>query len=198
MVHGFVYELFRGVKRLNIAGLQIEKWIADFPSNVHIKKRETVRTDIQQKLNMKDDSFLGYIVGNYDEFDCCDGYIHLLCGGEESIEVVNAIGRDGLPQLFPGALVVAYDTNGNLFSINAGAAGNSNLGNVLYMSKEGFWWEDLEIHYAEFIKWLIHVTEEELTSCGWKSGAPLGEQQRIFSYIMGKAAAYNMFLKQKG
>jgi len=45
-----------------------------------------------------------------------DDYFRLLCGaGDDSIVDINAVNENGIPELFPGALVIAYDINGNLF-----------------------------------------------------------------------------------
>ena len=183
---------------MSVAGIQIEEWIAENSERTNGNRLKEQRVDIQASLKTKNDSFLGYVSGNFDRLDTCDNYFHLLCGGNDSITTVNAINSKGMPELFPGALVIAYDNNGNLFSLNCGANAKGNLGKVLYMPQDSFVWEDLDIGYAEFIKWVICATDQELLDGDWKCGEPLRNARSCIDYVIGKAAAYNMLLRQKG
>ena len=69
---------------------------------------------------------------------------------------------------------------------------------MLYLPKESFAWEDLDLSYAQFLKWLSGLTESELIINSWKSDAEYKPIDNIAEYLMGKAAAYNMFLRQRG
>lgn len=183
---------------MSVASVQTEEWIAENVERTNVNRLQEQRVDIQSLLKTRNDSFLGYVSGNFGRFDTCNDYFHLLCGGNDSITSLNAINSKGMPELFPGALVIAYDSNGNLFSLNCGANSNGNLGKVLYMPKDSFVWENLDISYAEFVKWVICVTDQELQVGYWKCGEPLKNTNSCIDYIIGKAAAYNMLLRQKG
>ena len=95
-------------------------------------------------------------------------------------------------------MIIYYDINGNIFALNSGACRDAAMGSVLYLTKESFAWEDLDLRYAQFLKWMSGLTSRDLIDNGWRpetGDKPIGD---ILEYLMGKAAAYNMFLKQVG
>ena len=183
----------------NNTAYQIKEWFINSPETMEFVNSIRRDFDSMAKLHVRDGSYLGEIVGDYSKVTFCTGYFSLLCGkGENSIVAFNALNDNGMPELFPGALIIAYDMNGNIFALNAGANPEASLGRVLYLPKESFAWEDLDISYAQFLKWISGVTEIELIINGWKAGKGTKPISNIAAYLMGKAAAYNMFLKQRG
>lgn len=179
------------------AAYQISEWFSDSPEKV-----ETVRSDGEDKESMKllhvhNGSYLGEITGGYSKITLCNGYFDLLCGkGDNSIVDINTLDEKGMPQLFPGALIIAHDVTGNIFALNSGACRDAGIGKVLYLPKYSFVWEDLDISYAQFLKWVSNVSTAELVNNGWKLGAEVRPIGNFVEYLMGKAAAYNMFLRQ--
>lgn len=178
------------------AEYQINEWFNNAPEKIEIvrnAKRDSYSMDI---LHVHDGSYLGEIVGGYSKVTLCAGYFDLLCGiGENSIVEINALSKNGMPGLFPGALIIAYDMNGNIFALNSGACKDAVIGRVIYLPKESFAWEDLDLSYAQFLKWVSGLTESELIINGWKPDAQFKTISNIAEYLMGKAAAYNMFIK---
>lgn len=178
------------------AELQINEWFKDTPEAIVLVKNTKRDSYSMTKLHVHDGSYLGEIVGNYSKVTLCAGYIGLLCGmGENSIVDINALDKNGMTELFPGALIIAYDMNGSIFALNSGACKGAGIGRVLYLPKESFAWEDLDLSYAQFLKWLSGLTENELIINGWKPDAEYKPISNIAEYLMGKAAAYNMFIK---
>ena len=161
-------------------------------------KRASCDVESLKKLRVHEDSFLGQITGFYEQISTCNGFILILCGkGNDSIIDLNALKQNGMPDLFPGALIIGYDKYGNIFALNAGADAKAEMGNVLYMSRESFIWEDLDMKYAIFLKWVFGITVHELEREGWKSEGGKEMVGDKVNYLVGKAAAYNMFLKQR-
>lgn len=181
------------------AEYQINEWFNNAPEKIEFVKNTKRDSYSMAKLHLHDGSYLGEIVGNYSKITLCAGYFSLLCGmGENSIVDINVLNKPGMPELFPRALIIAYDMNGNIFALNSGACKEAGIGRVLYLPKEGFAWEDLDLSYAQFLKWLSGLTENELIINGWKPDAEYKSISNIAEYLMGKAAAYNMFLRQRG
>lgn len=180
------------------AGLEISNWISTSPEKVKLVKKEICDIESLKKLKIHADSFLGQIVGFYEQLSVCNGFFHILCGeGNDSITNINVVKANGMPDLFPGALIIAYDKSGNIFALNAGADVKAELGNVLYMPKDSFTWEDLGFKYAVFLKWIFGITVNELEQGGWKLESKKEMVGNMAKYLIGKAAAYNMFLKQR-
>lgn len=181
------------------AAYHINTWFKDAP-----QKGSIVRSDRRDQVSMRrihvgEGSYLGEIVGTYSKVALCDGYFRLLCGaGDDSIVDINALSKNGIPELFPGALIIAYDINGDLFALNSGACGDADLGSVLYLTKDSFIWEQLDLRYAQFLKWISGLTSGDAISSGW--GPKMGDKPiaDVLEFIVGKAAAYNMFLRQMG
>ncbi len=181
------------------ASYQINEWFNNAPETIELVRNAKRDSFSTAKLHVHDGSYLGEIVGNYSTVTFCGGYFSLLCGmGKNSIVDINALNKDGMPELFPGALIIAYDMNGNIFALNSGACKEAKMGRVLYLPKESFAWEDLDLNYAQFLKWMSGLTENKLIINGWKSDADDKPISNIVEYLMGKAAAYNMFLKLRG
>ena len=183
----------------NTTGEQIRKWLEKSPGNPEVSRLEICDTDSLSALKITENSFIGQIVGHYSHMQLC-GHIHMLCGnGDDSLAELNAVDAYGMPRLFPRALIIAYDNGGGIFAVNAGAATYAKIGNVMYLPKEGFAWEDLGIRYSGFLKWACSVTEKTLLDGAWKQEYSQVIQGRLQDFIIGKAAAYNMFLMhQKG
>ena len=181
------------------ATYQINTWFNNASEKINFVKSDRKDLHSMTKLHVSDGSYLGEIVGNYSKVTICNGYISLLCGtGDDSIVDINAVNENGMPELFPGALIIAYDINGNIFALNSGACRDADMGSVLYLTKESFAWEKLDLRYAQFLKWISGLTSSDLVSNGWRPESgdkPIGD---ILKYLMGKAAAYNMFLNQGG
>ena len=181
------------------AEIQINEWFNNTPEAIEFVRHTKRDSYSMAKLHVHDGSYLGEIVGNYSKVILCAGYFCLLCGvGENSIVDINALNKNGMPELFPGALIIAHDMNGNIFALNSGACKEARMGRVLYLPKESFAWENLDLSYAQFLKWLSGITEGELIINGWKPDAEYKPISNITEYLMGKAAAYNMFLMQRG
>lgn len=181
------------------AEYQINEWFNNASEKIEFVKNTKRDSYSMAKLHLHDGSYLGEVVGNYSKITLCAGYFSLLCGmGENSIVDINVLNKPGMPELFPRALIIAYDMNGNIFALNSGACKEAGIGRVLYLPKEGFAWEDLDLSYAQFLKWLSGLTENELIINGWKPDAEYKSISNIAEYLMGKAAAYNMFLRQRG
>ncbi|MDE7352706.1 MAG: DUF2625 domain-containing protein [Acetatifactor sp.] len=182
-----------------IAAYQINSWFKDAQQKISLVRSGRRDLDSMIKLHVSEGSYLGEIVGTYSKIALCDGYFRLLCGaGDDSMVEINALNKNGMPELFPGALIIAYDINGNIFALNSGACRDAAMGSVLYLTKESFAWEDLDLRYAQFLKWMSGLTSRDLIDNGWRpetGDKPIGD---ILEYLMGKAAAYNMFLKQVG
>ena len=177
------------------AEFQINEWFNNTPEAIEFERNTKRDSYSMTKLHVH----VGEIVGNYSKVTLCAGYIGLLCGmGENSIIVINALNKNGMPELFSGALIIAYDMNGSIFALNSGACKEASLGRVLYLPKESFAWEDLDLSYAQFLKWLSGLTENELIINGWKPDAEYKSISNIAEYLKGKAAAYKMFLRQRG
>lgn len=181
------------------AAYQINSWFKNAQQKISLVSSDRKDLHSMKKLHVGDGSYLGEIVGTYSEVALCDGYFRLLCGtGDDSIIDINAVNENGMPELFPGALIIAYDIKGNLFALNSGACREAAMGRVLYLTKDSFVWENLDLRYAQFLKWISGLTSEDLISNGWRletSDKPMAD---ILEYLMGKAAAYNMFLRQGG
>lgn len=181
------------------AEFQINEWFNNTPEAIEFVRNTKRDSCSMTKLHVHDGSYLGEVVGNYSKVTLCSGYIDLLCGmGANSIVDINALNKNGMPELFPGALIIAYDMNGSIFALNSGACKEVGIGRVLYLPKESFAWEDLDLSYAQFLKWVSGLTENELIINGWKPDAEYKPISNIAEYLMGKAAAYNMFLRQRG
>ena len=181
------------------AAYQINVWLKNTMEKIDFVRTTVKDTDSMKKLHVHDGSYLGEIVGNYSRIAFCNGYISLLCSvGDTSIVDINALNKNGMPELFPGAMIIAYDINGDIFALNSGACEDADLGKVLYLPKESFAWENLDLSYAQFLKWVSGLTARELVINSWRPESgdkPIGD---IIKYLMGKAAAYNMFLMQRG
>ena len=177
------------------AAYQINEWFNNAPEPIEFVRNIKRDSFSMAKLHVHDGSYLGEIVGNYSKITLCAGYFNLLCGrGKNSIVDINALNKNGMPELFPGALIIAYDMNGNIFALNSGACKEAAMGKVLYLPKESFTWENLELSYAQILKWISGLTEGEMIINGWKSDAENKPINNIAEYLIGKAAAYNMFL----
>lgn len=175
----------------------IKEWLENSPERIDFKVNSLCDKDSLRQLRLTEESYLGYITGYYSHLCVCDGYINLLCGqGTDSITTINALDERGMPGLFPGALIIAYDTEGNLFALNGGVKASASLGNVLYLPKNSFYWEDLEIGYSSFLKWILGITAAELEKNAWKECDGKIYVPDINTFLLGKAAAYNIFLKQ--
>lgn len=72
------------------------------------------------------------------------------------------------------------------------------MGSVLYLTKDSFVWENLDLRYAQFLKWVSGLTAEDLIRNGWRPETGDKPIADILEFLMGKAAAYNMFLRQGG
>lgn len=178
---------------------QINSWFNNAQQKATLVRSGGRDLNSMKMLHVGEGSYLGEIVGTYSEVALCDGYFRLLCGaGDDSIIDINAVNKNGMPELFPGALIIAYDINGNLFALNSGACKEATMGSVLYLTKDSFAWENLDLRYAQFLKWMSGLTSEDMISNGWrpeKEDKPIAD---MLEYLMGKAAAYNMFLRQGG
>lgn len=180
------------------AEMEISNWIRTAPEKVEVIKKASCDIGTLKKLRVHEGSFLGHIAGFYDQISVCNGFIRLLCGeGNDSITNLNALNQNGMPGLFPYALIIAYDMYGNIFALNAGADAEAEMGNVLYMPRDSFIWENLDIKYAIFLKWVFGITFRELEQGGWKSQTGKELTGDTAKYLIGKASAYNMFLKQR-
>ena len=183
----------------NNASDQIKSWFRFAPEEVRLERNSKIDLESITRLHISEGSYLGEIVGTYSKVEMCNGYFRLLCGaGDDSIVDINALDKKGMPELFPGALIIAYDINGNIFALNSGACREATLGSVMYLPKESFSWETLDLRYAQLLKWITGLTSRDLTNNGWRpetGDMPIGD---ILEYLTGKAAAYNMFLKQRG
>lgn len=181
------------------AAYQINSWFDNAQQRVSAVKSSGKNLDSMKRLHVGEGSYLGEIVGTYSKIALCDGYFRLLCGaGDDSIIDINAVNKNGMPELFPGALIVAYDINGNLFALNSGACREATMGSVLYFTKDSFVWENLDLRYAQFLKWMSGLTSDDLINNGWRPETGDKPIANMLEYLMGKAAAYNMFLKQRG
>lgn len=181
------------------AAYQINSWFDNAQQMVTRVRSSGSNLDSMKMLHIGEGSYLGEIVGTYSKIALCDGYFRLLCGaGDDSIIDINAVNKNGMPELFPGALIVAYDINGNLFALNSGACREATMGSVLYLTKDSFVWENLDLRYAQFLKWMSGLTSEDLINNGWRPETGDKPIANMLEYLMGKAAAYNMFLKQRG
>lgn len=177
----------------------INEWLKNSPEKTITEKNNEEDKNSMAMLHVRNESFLGEIVGGYSRLSLCDGYFNILCGGGEySIVDHNGLDEKGMPQLFPGALIIAYDISGNIFAINSGACREADMGRVLYLPKESFAWENLDLSYAQFLKWISGVTVCDLINNGWKSEKTDNPIKDFQEFLMGKAAAYNLFLKQDG
>lgn len=180
------------------AAYQINSWLNNAQQKVTLVRSGGRNLDSMKRLHVGEGSFLGEIVGTYSKIALCDGYFRLLCGaGDDSIIDINAVNKNGMPELFPGALIVAYDINGNVFALNSGACRDAAMGSLLYLTKESFVWENIDLRYAQFLKWMTGLTSEDLISNGWRPETGDKPIADMLEYLMGKAAAYNMFLKQR-
>lgn len=181
------------------AAYQINSWFNNAQQKATLVRSGGRDLNSMKMLHVGEGSYLGEIVGTYSEVALYDGYFRLLCGaGDDSIIDINAVNEKGMPELFPGALIIAYDINGNLFALNSGACREAAMGSILYLTKDSFAWENLDLRYAQFLKWISGLTSEDMISNGWrpeKGDKPIADMQE---YLMGKAAAYNMFLRQGG
>ena len=178
---------------------QINNWLNNAQQKVTLVRSEGRNIDSTKRLHVADESYLGEIVGTYSKVAFCDDFFRLLCGaGNDSIIDINVVNKNGMPELFPGALIIAYDINGNLFALNSGACEDATMGSLLYLPKDSFVWENLDLRYAQFLKWMSGLTLEDLISNGWKTEKGDKPITDMLQYLMGKAAAYNMFLKQRG
>lgn len=178
---------------------QINSWFKDAPQKVSLTRSIRRDLDSMKMLHVSEGSYLGEIVGGYSKVALCNGYFRLLCGaGDDSIVDINALNKNGMPELFPGALIIAYDINGNIFALNSGACKDAAMGSVLYLTKESFAWENLYLRYAQFLKWISSLTSRDLISNGWRPETGDESIPDILEYLMGKAAAYNTFLRQRG
>lgn len=181
------------------AAYKINNWFNNAQQKVTLVRSGGRDLDSMKKLHVGEGSYLGEIVGTYSKIALCDGYFRLLCGaGDDSIIDINAVNKRGMPELFPEALIVAYDINGNLFALNSGACRDAAMGSILYLTKGSFAWENLGLRYAQFLKWMSELTSEDLISNGWRPETGDKPIADMLEYLMGKAAAYNMFLKQGG
>ena len=127
------------------AAYQINSWFDNAQQKVSAVKSSGKNLDSMKRLHVGEGSYLGEIVGTYSKIAVCDGYCRLLCGaGDDSIIDINAVNKNGMPELFRGALIVAYDINGNLFALNSGACREATMGSVLYFTKDSFVWENLD------------------------------------------------------
>ena len=174
----------------------IDNWIMNAPEIVDVQRNKSLDLETMKKLGMSEESYLGRIIAGFNKITLCNGYINLLCGrGNNSIVDFNSLNEKGLPELFPGALIIAYDTEGNLFALNAGAS-DAAMGNVLYLANNSFAWEDLEMRYAPFLNWIFGVNLAYLEKNCWKSRGSSTRILDVKDIIKGKAAAYKMFLKK--
>lgn len=181
------------------ATYQIDEWFSNSPEKVEILRTCSEDKKIMSQLSLGHGSYLGEIADGYSKISLCNGYFSLLCGkGYDSIVDINAIDDKGMPQLFPGALVIAYDREGNIFALNSGAVKNADMGSVLYLHNSSFEWENLDISYAQFLRWISSVNMAELVKNAWKSKNEVEVKGAFVDYLIGKAAAYNMFLKLGG
>lgn len=179
------------------AAYQINDWLTSAPEKVGLVKSVAKDMDSMEKLHVHDGSYLGEIVGNYSKVTLCDGYFILLCGmGDNSIVDINALNKKGMPELFPGALIIAYDINGNIFALNSGACKDADMGSILYLPNESFAWENLNISYAQFLKWISNVKISDLVKNGWRAERKDKVVGNISEYLIGKAVAYYLFLRQ--
>lgn len=183
----------------NTTAYQIDNWLNSAQQKISLVRSDERDIDSLKRLHVGEGSYLGEIVGTYSKVALCNGYFRLLCGaGDNSIIEINAVNKNGMPELFPGALIVAYDINGNLFALNSGACRDAAMGSLLYLTKDSFVWENLDLRYAQFLKWMSSLTSKDLINNGWKPEKGDKPITDMLEYLMGKAAAYNMFLKQKG
>lgn len=179
-------------------GLMINEWVRQNSTMNTFKKADPFDSVSIDKLKIQKDSFLGQIVGGFSEIHTCDGFFTLLCGsGDSSIIEINEVNSNGMPEIFQGALIIAYDKCGSIFAINAGADKNSENGSIIYLPVDSLTWEALEIRYSEFLLWVFTTSISELEAGCWKSGQHINSTGKIRDYILGKAATYYMFHRQK-
>ena len=185
------------MKNINSKISIIKECLNNAESRVDIAKADNFDHISIKKLGISENSYLGQLVGYFQRIKICDGFINILCGdGENSIIRINNIDYK-IPKLFPGALIVAFDREGNIFAINGGVHPNAELGNILYMSSDSFYWEDLEIKYANFIQWATSIKTADLENAGWKSKENKRIRGNVKDFILGKGLAYGLFLKQR-
>ena len=180
------------------AKYQINNWFNNAQQKVTLVRSDKRDLNSMKMLHVCEGSYLGEIVGTYSKIALCDGYFRLLCaaGDDSIIDINNVVNKNGMPELFPGALIVAYDINGNFFALNSGACKDAEICNVLYLTKDRFAWENLGLRYAQFLKWMSGLTSEDLINNGWRPEAGDKPIANMIEYLIGKAAAYNMFLGQ--
>ncbi len=181
------------------AATQIDEWIRNSPETVHITKQTLSDNETMQRLHVHKGSYIGEIIGRYTRVSLINGYINLLCGkGEDSITEINGVNEKGMPELFPGALIIAYDIDGNVFALNSGACQDAEMGKVLYLPKISFSWENLEISYAQFLEWILSLKACDLIAGGWRMEIGDTGIKNAKAFLFGKAGAYNMFHRSEG
>jgi hypothetical protein len=72
----------------------------------------------------------------------------------ESLLTWNGLGEHVIAEPLNDAFVIAHDVVGGFFAVNLGVFGNGPH-DVFYFAPESLRWQDLEVPYADFIKWAI-------------------------------------------
>lgn len=116
-----------------------------------------------------------------------DGWVRVLGGGCErlkrSIDGWNVLARPVEDQRLPRALLVGDDAVGGFFACNGGGlAGPAE--HVFYLAPDTYEWEDLEVGYSDWLRWLCGGDLEAFYAAlrwpGWREDVRALDSGRVF------------------
>jgi hypothetical protein len=180
----------------------IREWISNSINKVEVLP---VKDDINQKVlyntQVSTKSALGAVIYNTGGLLIDNGWLRIIGSGHlklnRDISTWNQIAPDGKAKLQGGSILVADDVVGGFYAINGGAF-SGEIGNVFYLAPDTLEWEDLEMGYADFIKWSFNGNiskfyesfrwnnwEEEVNHLSGNSGI------LIYPYLWAEGAELN-------
>ena len=136
----------------------VERWFRSARNNMEVLgPNEDRRAVIVNDLGLDQESTVAEVVRNMGGAFVDYGWYRLLGSGHRrmpmAIDAWNGV-DSRLEPWRPGVVfVVAYDAVGGFFAMDSGALGFGR-GRMVYLAPDSMRWEDLEMSYSGFLRWL--------------------------------------------
>jgi len=136
----------------------IESWYRNPRSYVEVLASDAERRDvIVNDLGIAPDSTVANVIRNTGGAFVDHGWFRLLGSGHPrmtlGIDAWNGARGKLEPWRVGEVFVVAHDVVGGFFAMDSGAIGIGR-GRIVYLAPDSMQWEDMEMGYSEFLRWL--------------------------------------------
>lgn len=147
------------VVRTNSAWVLVQEWIAASPRSVSVLPVDAeAASQILLALQVSTRSPMGAVAYHTGGLLLDHGWVHILGAGvsQATGSLLSWNGPETSPYLgaSTGRLIVAVDTVGGSFAVNAGAF-HGTAGQMYYFAPDTLRWENLNIGYSAFLEWAL-------------------------------------------